>query len=50
MSDGTTLLGAGSRAPTFRAAASDGNTYDLTELLGEGHVVLVFYPGNDTPG
>ena len=44
------LLDVGARAPAFRAAASDGNTYDLAELLGAGHVVLVFYPGNDTPG
>lgn len=50
MSGGTTLLEVGSRAPGFRAEASDGRTYDLAELLAEGHVVLVFYPGNDTPG
>ena len=50
MSEGMALLDVGSPAPPFRAVASDGNTYDLTELLGTGHVVLFFYPGNDTPG
>ena len=40
----------GNTAPTFTAAASDGRTYALSELLGGGHVALVFYPGNDTPG
>ena len=50
MSEGMTLLDIGTRAPAFRAAASDGHTYDLAELLGAGHVVLFFYPGNDTPG
>lgn len=50
MSAGTELLAVGAVAPAFRAEASDGNTYDLAELLRSGHVVLVFYPGNDTPG
>ena len=47
---GTTLLNVGTRAPEFTAAASDGKTYSLSDLLRHGHVVLVFYPGNDTPG
>ena len=50
MSEGTELLDVGSPAPPFRAEASDGETYDLTGLLGAGGVVLIFYPGNDTPG
>lgn len=44
------LLAVGSLAPEFRAAASDGNTYALSELLERGHVVLLLYPGNNTPG
>ena len=44
------LLAVGSRAPAFAAAASDGQTYGLADLLQRGHVALVFYPGNDTPG
>ena len=44
------LIGAGAAAPDFTAAASDGRTYRLAELLRESRVLLVFYPGNDTPG
>ena len=44
------LLQIGSRAPGFEAAASDGKTYRLAEVLRRTHVALVFYPGNNTPG
>jgi peroxiredoxin len=44
------LLPVGAKAPTFTAAASDGQTYRLTDVLKTRHVALVFYPGNDTPG
>ena len=44
------LIAAGAAAPDFTAPASDGRTYRLAELLGESRVLLVFYPGNDTPG
>ena len=40
----------GSKAPTFSAPASAGNTYVLADLLKSGGVALVFYPGNNTPG
>ncbi|HYU27562.1 MAG: hypothetical protein DMD48_00385 [Gemmatimonadetes bacterium] len=40
----------GSTAPAFNAAASDGKTYALGDLLKHGPVALVFYPGNNTPG
>jgi len=40
----------GSKAPAFTAAASDGRTYALRDLLKNGPVALVFYPGNNTPG
>ena len=46
----TRLIEVGSRAPDFVADASDGRTYALRELLSESRVMLVFYPGNDTPG
>ena len=46
----STLLSAGSPAPDFTAAASDGNTYQLRHQLAESRVLLVFYPGNNTPG
>ena len=44
------LLSAGSLAPDFTAAASDGQTYRLRDLLQGSRVLLVFYPGNNTPG
>ena len=44
------LLPVGGRAPLFRAAASDGKTYSLGDVLERRHVALVFYPGNNTPG
>ena len=40
----------GSKAPAFKAAASDGKDYVLGDLLKNGPVALVFYPGNNTPG
>ena len=43
-------LAVGAKAPGFTAAASDGRTYALADLLKAGHVALVFYPGNNTPG
>lgn len=45
-----TLLQPGSLAPPFTADASDGNTYQLQRMLLESRVLLVFYPGNNTPG
>ena len=45
-----TLLPPGSPAPDFTAAASDGATYRLSEVLRDSRVLLVFYPGNNTPG
>jgi peroxiredoxin len=47
MSDVLTI---GKQAPDFTAAASDGKTYRLADLLRRTHVALVFYPGNNTPG
>lgn len=46
----TRLLPPGSVAPEFSADASDGRVYRLRELLELSRVLLVFYPGNDTPG
>jgi peroxiredoxin len=45
-----TLLQPGSTAPDFTAPASDGRTYQLRQLLQQSRVLLVFYPGNNTPG
>jgi thioredoxin-dependent peroxiredoxin len=44
------LLAVGSKAPAFSAAASDGKTYRLSDLLKQGPVALILYPGNNTPG
>lgn len=46
----TPPLHVGAKAPDFTATASDGTTYRLSELLERGHVALIFYPGNNTPG
>jgi peroxiredoxin len=45
-----TLLSPGAPAPDFSAAASDGRSYTLSELVRDSRVLLVFYPGNNTPG
>jgi peroxiredoxin len=45
-----TLLQPQTEAPDFTAPASDGVTYHLRELLKQSRVLLVFYPGNNTPG
>jgi peroxiredoxin Q/BCP len=47
---GERLIGVGDEAPDFELAASDGRTYRLRDELAAHHVVLVFYPGNNTPG
>ena len=41
-------LTAGSRAPDFTLTAQDGKNVNLAKLRGK-NVVLVFYPGDDTP-
>jgi peroxiredoxin len=45
-----TLLQPETFAPDFVAPASDGQRYRLQELLKQSRVLLVFYPGNNTPG
>lgn len=44
------LLPPGAQAPDFTAEASDGQSYRLRDLLARSRVLLVFYPGNNTPG
>jgi peroxiredoxin len=48
--DPMTLLQPGTAAPDFSADASDGKRYQLKDLLAQSRVLLVFYPGNNTPG
>jgi peroxiredoxin len=45
-----TLLAPGTPAPDFSARASDKKSYTLSRLLKQSRVLLVFYPGNNTPG
>ena len=45
-----TLLPAETPAPDFTAEGSDGRSYRLHDLLQHSRVLLVFYPGNNTPG
>jgi peroxiredoxin len=44
------LLPPDSAAPDFTGRASDGETYRLSQVLTKSRVLLVFYPGNNTPG
>lgn len=41
---------AGDRAPDFTLLDHEGNTVALQSFLGRQPVVLVFYPGDETPG
>lgn len=47
---GEKLIAVGVAAPDFELEASDGRTYRLSDEVKRHHVVLVFYPGNNTPG
>jgi len=40
----------GSRAPDFALEGSDGRAHRLVEELNDASVLLIFYPGNNTPG
>ena len=44
------LIGVGEHAPTFELEGSDGQTYALADVLQRAHALLIFYPGNNTPG
>ena len=43
-------LKVGDAAPDFSAVAHDGTTVRLKDYLGQGPIVLYFYPRDDTPG
>ncbi len=40
----------GEKAPDFTAVDSEGVSHSLKDYIGKKNVVLVFYPGDDTPG
>lgn len=44
------ILGIGSKAPAFSLKDQNGNTVALNLALSTGPVVLIFYPGDLTPG
>jgi peroxiredoxin len=44
------LIAVGAKAPDFELMASDGKSYRLSEVLKRSHALLVFYPGDFTPG
>jgi peroxiredoxin Q/BCP len=43
-------LSVGDRAPDFTLQTEKGETVKLSEALGRGPVVLIFYPMDNTPG
>ncbi|MEE2827713.1 MAG: redoxin domain-containing protein [Myxococcota bacterium] len=44
------LLGAGSQAPSFDLLDQEGNRVKSEDMADRSHYVLIFYPGDDTPG
>lgn len=46
----TDLIAVGAKAPDFELEASGGKTYRLSEVLQRHLALLVFYPGDNTPG
>ncbi|MCG3112175.1 MAG: thioredoxin-dependent thiol peroxidase [Candidatus Manganitrophus sp. SB1] len=46
----TSELKPGDDAPLFILPSSDGKKVDLTAYRGKRHVILYFYPKDDTPG
>lgn len=44
------LIAVGAEAPDFELSASDGARYRLRDVLQRHLALLVFYPGDNTPG
>ena len=44
------LLQTGQKAPDFSLVSSTGDTVCLSDFTGKNHLVLIFYPGDETPG
>lgn len=49
MSNRSDLIAVGEMAPDFTAQVSDGSQVRLADHRGKQRVVLVFYPGDNTP-
>ena len=43
-------LAVGEQAPDFSLVATGGREISLSDFRGKKHVVLTFYPKNNTPG
>ena len=48
--DPSEMLATGQKAPNFTAPDQEGNPVTLSDYQGKKNVVLIFYPGDDTPG
>jgi thioredoxin-dependent peroxiredoxin len=48
--EGETMLNIGDKAPDFTLASSNGDIVRLSGFSGRHYVVLIFYPGDETPG
>jgi peroxiredoxin Q/BCP len=48
--EGSMPLKVGTIAPDFTMESSDGDTVSLHDFKGKNSVVLIFYPGDQTPG
>ena len=46
----TDTIAVGAAAPDFALEGSDGQEHRLADVLTTKRVLLVFYPGNNTPG
>lgn len=44
------MIKIGQKAPDFMLPDSDGNKIKLSSFLGKKNVVIIMYPGDDTPG
>ncbi len=50
MRDTSEMLSVGDEAPEFKGKDHEGNSVALSDFKDKKNVVLVFYPGNNTPG
>lgn len=44
------MVAVGETAPDFELEGSDGASHRLSEVLKTSRALLIFYPGNNTPG
>jgi peroxiredoxin len=44
------MIAVGDNAPDFELEGSDGASHRLSDVLKTSRALLIFYPGNNTPG